>query len=51
MHHSKLCNLEIDCPAETMAAGVTFWSQALGMPAGNPEARRALRGCAAGPAD
>jgi predicted enzyme related to lactoylglutathione lyase len=38
MHHSKLCNLEIDCAAETMEAGVTFWSQALGMPAGNPEA-------------
>ena len=38
MHHSKLCNLEIDTPADRFEAGVTFWSQALGLPAGKPEA-------------
>lgn len=38
MHHSRLCNIEIDCAADRMAAGVSFWSQALGMPAGEPEA-------------
>jgi predicted enzyme related to lactoylglutathione lyase len=38
MHHSRLCNLEIDCRADTHATGVTFWSQALGMPAGKQEA-------------
>jgi predicted enzyme related to lactoylglutathione lyase len=52
MHHSRLCNLEIDCRADTHAAGVTFWSQALGMPAGKPEAPDgryvALRGRAGG---
>ena len=37
MHHSRLCNLEIDCTAETAEKGVSFWSQALGMPAGTPE--------------
>jgi predicted enzyme related to lactoylglutathione lyase len=38
MHHSRLCNLEIDCAAETAETGVKFWSAALGMPAGAPEA-------------
>jgi predicted enzyme related to lactoylglutathione lyase len=37
MHHSRLCNLEIDTPAASYEAAVTFWSQALGMPAGKPE--------------
>jgi predicted enzyme related to lactoylglutathione lyase len=38
MHHSKLCNLEIDTPADRFDAAVSFWSQALGLAAGPPEA-------------
>ena len=38
MHHSKLCNLEIDTPADRFEASVRFWSQALGRSAGEAEA-------------
>lgn len=38
MHYSRLCNLEIDTPADRFDASVRFWSQALGRPAGEPEA-------------
>jgi hypothetical protein len=33
MHRSRLCTIMIDCSEETMAAGVAFWSGALGMEA------------------
>jgi len=31
MHHSKLTNIVIDCPAATFTEAVAFWSRALGM--------------------
>ncbi|MFQ6021784.1 MAG: VOC family protein [Acidiferrobacterales bacterium] len=30
MHRSRLCSLIIDCNAEDLEAGASFWSQALG---------------------
>jgi Glyoxalase-like domain len=33
MHRSRLCSILLDCSAETMAAGVHFWQQALGVAA------------------
>jgi hypothetical protein len=38
MHYSKLCNLEIDTPADRFEASGSFWSQARGRPAGDAEA-------------
>jgi predicted enzyme related to lactoylglutathione lyase len=33
MHQSRLCAIMIDCQADSMEAGVQFWSQALGIAA------------------
>jgi predicted enzyme related to lactoylglutathione lyase len=29
-HHSRLCNLVIDCPVEDLGSAAQFWSRALG---------------------
>ena len=31
-HRSRLCAIMIDCPPDTMEAGVGFWAHALNMP-------------------
>lgn len=31
-HHSRLCNLVIDCPVEDLGPAAEFWSRALGKP-------------------
>lgn len=37
MHHSRLCNLVIDCQAEELAPHLEFWSRALGKPVANAD--------------
>lgn len=37
MHHSRLCNLVLDCQVDDLAAATRFWSAALGKPIANPD--------------
>jgi len=37
MHHSRLCNLVIDCQGEDLASATAFWSHALGKPVDNAD--------------
>lgn len=49
MHHSRLCEIVIDCDTGDLEAAAGFWSAALGRPvnlkkSGNPELYRLLEG-------
>ena len=49
MHHSRLCEIVIDCDTEDLDGAAAFWSGALGRPvnlekSGNPALYRLLEG-------
>jgi hypothetical protein len=49
MHHSRLCELVIDCKTSNLDSAAAFWSSALGRPvnlekSGNPALYRLLEG-------
>lgn len=49
MHHSRLCEIVIDCDTEDLDAAAAFWGGALGRPvnlekSGNPALYRLLEG-------